>query len=494
METKMHDTTGRIRPKRLSYAVSVAMASLMTSHAWAQDAAAQQQQQTQAAQNITTVTIVATRRSQQSSIDRKKNAATAIDSIVAEDVGSLPDRNIGEAISRIAGVALDRGDFNEGISVSVRGNGPDLTRVELDGQAVQNAGGANLNGNDDGRSTEFRQLSADLIKSVDVVKGSTPDMTEGSLGGGIRIETRNGLDFKEPFISVRAAKTQSNLSKNWSPDLNLIATRKFMHDRLGVLLNASIQKLDNEGHQFQTSSNGNNGFSRPADLDGSPEKTFTFKPSTLDMSNPASTQPWSSFAKSTGGTWDSNTPLDILTKSAAAQTKADCYTAFPQLTSASAELSGVSTTNKTTAISNRNNELNTCLNQWNDYLPPLIRHFVKKQVDERKNLDLRFDFKVNNELGVYAKGSFSRRKVDDTTMLYQLGQAQINGTLPDGSTNAYTDISGVRTPAAGYYYLPYAQTATIKGAEANFDPSTMVVDATHHLTQLTVNNASVGVV
>ena len=50
------------------------------------------------------VQVVGTRASQQSSIERKKNAATAIDSIVAEDVGSLPDRNVGEAISRIAGI------------------------------------------------------------------------------------------------------------------------------------------------------------------------------------------------------------------------------------------------------------------------------------------------------------------------------------------------------------------------------------------------------
>jgi outer membrane receptor protein involved in Fe transport len=42
-------------------------------------------------------------------------------------------------------------------------------------------------------------MSADLIKSVDVVKGSTADMTEGSLGGGIIIKTRTGLDFKKPF-------------------------------------------------------------------------------------------------------------------------------------------------------------------------------------------------------------------------------------------------------------------------------------------------------
>src|SRR5437763_5399770 len=73
--------------------------------------------------------LVAVRRAQQSSIERKKNAGTAMDAIVADDVGTLPDRNIGEALSRIAGVAIERGDFGEGVSVSIRGNGSQSTRV-----------------------------------------------------------------------------------------------------------------------------------------------------------------------------------------------------------------------------------------------------------------------------------------------------------------------------------------------------------------------------
>src|SRR5436309_3428638 len=146
-ETRVGTTSIKhMRPKPLSYAVSVALASLMAGHAaLAQEAAPQTapaaqataQSAPQAAEQATApaaaaapakpapqgkvtvsdsdavqvVHINATRASQQSSIDRKKNAATAQDSIVAEDVGAFPDRNIGEAISRISGIALDRGDY-----------------------------------------------------------------------------------------------------------------------------------------------------------------------------------------------------------------------------------------------------------------------------------------------------------------------------------------------------------------------------------------------
>jgi TonB-dependent receptor len=448
---------------------------------------------------ITKVEVVGARRSQQSAIERKKNAATAIDSIVAEDVGDLPDRNIGEAISRMAGIALDRGDYGEGVNVSVRGNGPELTRVELDGQGVQSAGGSDMNGGGDGRATEFRQLSADLIKSVDVIKGQTADMTEGSLGGGIRIETRGGLDFKKPFASVRISETQSSLNKKWTPDLNVILSRKFFDDRLGVLVNASSQRLENESHQFQTSANGKDGYARFVDIDGSPEKTFTYQPNTLDMNNATSTLPTNTYSKADGTpVYVGPTPLDLLNRSAAAQTKQDCFNAFPQLTTGSAALAGLSSGNKTNAVNARRNELLTCLNQWNDYSPDLLRYFVKRQIDERKSLDLRFDFKVDRDFTVYAKGSYTKRKVDDNFITFNLGQAAINGTLADG-TGSYVDANGVRTakPNSGWYTLPDSYSSTsngaVKGAAVNFNPATAVVDATHHLVQFSPTTGSVGI-
>jgi TonB-dependent receptor len=479
-----------IRPNRLSYAVSVALASLVAGNAaLAQDGQAPQNAPQVSTEGEIAKVVVATRRSQQSSIDRKKNAATAMDSIVAEDVGSLPDRNIGEAISRMSGVALDRGDFGEGVNVAVRGNAADLTRVEIDGQGVQSAGGTDNNGGGGGRGSEFRQLSADLIKSVDVVKGSTADMTEGSLGGGIIIKTRTGLDFKKPFVSVRMAGSQSNLNKKWEPDANLILADKYLDGRLGVLVNASSSTLANESHSVQVATSANQGYARALDFDNSPQKTFTYLPGTLNMADPASTAPTGQYPYTAGGFFNGATPQEILTKSAAAQTKADCYAAFPQFTTASPQVAGMSSTNRNNAMTQRSNELISCLNQWNDYTPSLNRYFVKKEIDKRQNLDLRTDFKVNNELTVYAKGSYNKRNVDNQTLNYGLGGLNTNtsGTFTDSST-------GVRTPVAGSGYYLYQIPAFRSGnfpanaTVANVDPSTVKVDANHHVTQFTITD------
>jgi TonB-dependent receptor len=441
-----------MRLHRLTYAVSLALATLIA----ANGALAQEQGATQdagdkasAEAKVTTVTVVATRASQQSSIERKKNAATAIDSIVAEDVGSLPDRNVGEAISRIAGIALDRGDFGEGVTVSVRGNGPDLTRVELDGQAVQSAGGSDMNGGGDGRAVEFRQLSSDLIKSVDVIKGSTADMTEGSLGGGIQIKTRTGLDFKKPFASLRVAGTQASLNKKWEPDANLILANKFMNGRLGLLLNASTTTLDNEGHVAKVSGT-NQGYYRLYDFDNSPDKTFSFQPGTVNTADAAATTPLVSSPLIGGGNFNSATPLELVTRSAAAKTKADCQAAFPALTTA--QLNAISSASRSGAQSQRTNELNTCLNQWADYSPSGPQYNVRREIDRRQNLDLRADFKVNDNLTVYAKGSYNRRHDDINSLSFSMGNFSVKNGAP------------------------------------NTQPGSVVVDSSHHLTSYTFNN------
>ena len=451
------------------------------------------------ASGIATV-VVSTRRSQQSSIARKKNAATAIDSIVAEDVGSLPDRNIGEAISRMAGIALDRGDFGEGVTVAVRGNGPDLTRVEIDGMAVQSANNAA-----GGRGSEFRQLSADLIKSVDVVKGSTADMVEGSLGGGIVIKTRTGLDFKEPFAAVRVAGTTNNLNKKWEPDTNVILSRKFFDNRVGVILNASKSTTANEQHQMQVATSAAAGYARTIDFDNSPEKTFTFNPATLNMDDPASTTPAGPALGSTGiypytngtGNYTTYSPYEILTKSAAAQTKAECYSAFPQLATTDASLKNLSSSNRTNAVNERQNELISCLNQWNDYTPSLIRNKIQTEIDKRQDLDLRADFKVNRELTVYVKGSYSKRETDNNTSFLGLGGMAVN------TAKSYVDTNRVRAVAAGengagYYLYPSSVSylsggPAVQGAVANVDPSTVTVDASHHVTGFGITNGTAGI-
>jgi TonB-dependent receptor len=432
---------------------------------------------TTAADSEEAIVVVGSRASQQSANNRKKNARTATDSIVADDIGSFPDRNVNEAISRVPGVALGRNEFGEGESVAVRGNGPDLTRVELDGIGVQSTTALAL-GQGGGRSADLRELPAELVRSVDIVKGSTADMTEGSLGGTVQIKTRTGLDFKRPYLSVRAGGSQNSLGKDWTPDANVVAASKFLDNRLGLIASGSYSKTQNNGHGYETTTSNNRGYSRLFDFDQSPEKTFTYNVDTIgtdaaDVVFPNSTE----------------TPRTLVTKSAGAQSKAECLTIFPH--------------NPTATQAQRAQrilEQQSCLNQWNDYTPSLLRHFMNSQTDERYAFDARVDFRVTDALTVFAKGTIANRQVHDQnrsrTPVTLFGQ-NVAGTFVDTTTGYPRRRTVSANAPAGYHLFDpdfgifnVGNNATL-GNVLNVVPSSVKVDEEHNVTQMTLTNNSV---
>ncbi len=208
----------------------------------------------------TDILVTGTRASLQSAIARKKNAGTVVDSIVADDIASFPDKNVGEALARVTGVQLSR-EFGEGSQISIRGVEPDLNRIEINGVSQQSPGG--------GRSGDFRELAVELVKSIDVYKGYTVDLTEGGIGGTVRVETRRPLELVKPVFSITAAGQRLNLTEKWRPRLNLTAGRSDLLDgKLGVIFNVTHSQVDTRGDSVA-----NTNWVRIADFDRSGEKT-----------------------------------------------------------------------------------------------------------------------------------------------------------------------------------------------------------------------------
>lgn len=425
------------------------------------------------------IVIVGARASQQSAIDRKKRARTATDSIVADDIGSFPDRNVSEAVSRIAGVALNRNEFGEGDGIAVRGNAGGLTRVELDGLGVQSTHGVSL-GADNGRSADFRELPAELVKSIDVVKGSTADMTEGSLGGSVLIETRSGLDFKKPYFSFRAGAEHNSLGKKFTPDFNAVGTHKFFGDRLGIIVSGTYREVQNDSHMMETTTSNNRGYETLFDFDQSPEKTWEYNLDTLGTDEADLV-----FGNS------SETPRTFLTKAISAQSKAECFELFPH-----------NPTGTNAQKAQRILEQRSCLNQWNDYTPSLIRHFMASQEEQRYSIDARADFQVTDNLTVYGKITQANRKVDDQ-FRSRNPISMFNWNVPGSfvtDTSVYPRERSVSPNApAGYYLYDPQFGITNSGNNAhlgdvlNVVPGSIVVDEAHNVTAMTLTNNFVGI-
>ncbi|WP_322965405.1 TonB-dependent receptor [Sphingomonas fuzhouensis] len=421
------------------------------------------------------IIVTGSRASQQTANQRKKNAKTATDSLVADDIGSFPDRNVNEAISRLPGVALDRNDFGEGESIAIRGNGPDLTRVELDGIGVQGSGGLGAS-----RGADMRELPAELIKSVDVVKGSTADMTEGSLGGGVQIKTRSGLDFKKPYFTLRGGAQMNSIGKTWTPDVSGVAGGRFLDGRIGAIVSGSYTDVQNIGHTQENTVSSNRNYARLYDFDQSPEKTFTYNPATL--SGDLTDIPFSNSLE---------TPRSLITKSAGAQSKAECLTLFPYNPTANRN-----------QRSQRILEQQSCLNQWNDATPSLIRNIMKTQREKRFAFDARLDFRINDRLTFYTKGTVANRTVHDqfrTRSPLTLFFANPTGSFVDTTTGYPRQRTLSSNAPAGFalfdpqYGLNNINGNATVGNVLNVVPDSVVVDDKHNVTKMTLTNNSVNI-
>ena len=129
----------------------------------------------------------------------KRDSDAVLDSIVAEDIGKLPDRSVTEALQRLPGIAVSRFDdpgdpehfAGEGAGVTIRG----LTQVrgELNGGDIFSADG--------GRGLSFDDVPAELMAGVDVHKSPTADRVEGGLGGIVDLRTRMPFDSEGQLIS-----------------------------------------------------------------------------------------------------------------------------------------------------------------------------------------------------------------------------------------------------------------------------------------------------
>src|ERR1044071_291434 len=58
--------------------------------------------------DVESVTVSGFKASLERSLEQKRNATNAVDSILAEDIAKFPDTNLSESIQRIPGVALNR--------------------------------------------------------------------------------------------------------------------------------------------------------------------------------------------------------------------------------------------------------------------------------------------------------------------------------------------------------------------------------------------------
>src|SRR6185312_9353083 len=111
---------------------------------------------TTGAETLQEIVVTGIRGSLERALQIKKMSLGVVDAISAEDIGQFPDSSIGEAMQRIPGVSVSRGNsmsqtnstIGNATGVTVRGFGPDFSETLIDGRPVAGGGTG-------GRSIDF---------------------------------------------------------------------------------------------------------------------------------------------------------------------------------------------------------------------------------------------------------------------------------------------------------------------------------------------------
>ena len=194
-------------------------------------------------EEIEEVVVTGFRASLNAALADKRASAAAIDSIHAEDIAKFPDSNLAESVQRIPGVSIAR-DAGEGRNISVRGLGPQFTRVRINGMEAQSTTGGtdSSGGSNRNRQFDFNVFASELFNSITARKTSSAEVEEGSLGATIDLRTARPFDY-QGFTLVGALKGAYNdLAEDVDPRATFLVSNTFGDGKFGALFSAAYSE------------------------------------------------------------------------------------------------------------------------------------------------------------------------------------------------------------------------------------------------------------
>jgi TonB-dependent receptor len=200
-------------------------------------------------ENIEEVVVQGVRAAQESAINTKRDAASVVDGISAEDIGKLPDVTISDSLQRIPGVQVTR-TAGEGGPVQIRGLGN--VGTSLNGETFLSATTI------DQSAADFGDLPSTLFSGADIYKSPLATNTATGISGTVDLKTRRPFDMDDGWTFAGTGEIdQGSISKEDDPTFTGLVNWK--NDRVGFLVaGATTEKnlaTDFNGY-FDTSENG----------------------------------------------------------------------------------------------------------------------------------------------------------------------------------------------------------------------------------------------
>jgi iron complex outermembrane recepter protein len=200
--------TRNIRQRR-SITLRTAITTLLLAAAASPSALAQTSAQPRPRGELEEIVVTGVRESLQNAQEIKRASLQVVDSIVAEDVGKLPDNNVAEALARVTGIQIRR-DSGEANTVLIRGL-PNIVTL-LNGREVFTTRD---------RFIRLNDIPSNMLQRVDVYKTNASELIEGGLAGTIDVRTRHPFDDPGLQINANARGIYSDKSDAINPNLGV---------------------------------------------------------------------------------------------------------------------------------------------------------------------------------------------------------------------------------------------------------------------------------
>ncbi|HEY8614614.1 TonB-dependent receptor [Phenylobacterium sp.] len=199
------------------------------------------------------VVVTGFRASIESAIAEKREETAVVDIIKAEDVAKFPDNNLAESLQRVPGVSITRAG-GEGRNITVRGLGPQFTRVRINGlETLTSTGGSDADGGANrNRQFDFNVFASELFNSLAVRKTPSASTEEGSLGATIDLTTSRPFDFRKDAAVLSVNYGYNDLSKKWDPRFAGLFSKTFFDDTVGILGSVAYSKRNVREEGFNT--------------------------------------------------------------------------------------------------------------------------------------------------------------------------------------------------------------------------------------------------
>ncbi|EJL33472.1 TonB-dependent receptor [Novosphingobium sp. AP12] len=181
------------------------------------------------------IVVTGIRQSLERAADVKREATQVVDSIVATDIGKLPDPTVAAALQRVPGIQVQNDRNNELSSVRIRGLTDILTTVN--GREVITTTGRNF---------DLQDVPAEALSRIDAYKSQTVDQIEGGVAGAIDLRLNRPFDFRDPVLVFTARQNYAVNASAGNPALGALAA--FRTDtpagEIGLLVNGTYSRSD----------------------------------------------------------------------------------------------------------------------------------------------------------------------------------------------------------------------------------------------------------